>query len=252
MPMDFKQSTAVANRFLFVETTGSTNADLVAMATAEPNSYPNFSVLVAGSQTAGRGRVGRQWVSPQGKSLAISVLIKPDWPQEHLGWLPLVAGVAMKRAVQNALPESEIQLKWPNDVLVAGKKVSGILSELIPQGKSVVVGAGINLTLETSELPIPQSTSLLLEGWSKSPDDFLATYLGNLKELLEDFEKAQLEVREECTTVGLHVRAIFPDSTEQSGTAVGIDDSGRLLISVPENETLLAVSAGDIEHLRHY
>ncbi len=157
----------------------------------------------------------------------------------------------MKRAVESALPDSEVQLKWPNDVLVEGKKVSGILSELIPPGNSVVVGAGINLTLETAELPIPQSTSLLLEGWSQSADEFLSTYLGNLKELLENFEKVQLAVREECTTIGLQVRAIFPDSTERVGTAVGIDDSGRLLISVLEHETLLAVSAGDIEHLRH-
>ena len=251
MPMDFIQSAAVANRFLFVETTGSTNADLVELATAESDSYPNFSVLVAGSQTAGRGRLGRQWVSPPGKSLAISVLIKPNWALGQFGWLPLLAGVAMKRAVQSALPESEVQLKWPNDVLVEGKKVSGILSELVPPGASVVVGAGINLTLETTELPIPQSTSLRLEGWSQSPDDFLASYLGNLKPLLDNFESAQQVVREECTTIGLQVRAIFPDKSERLGTAVGIDDSGRLLISVPASETLLAVSAGDIEHLRH-
>jgi BirA family biotin operon repressor/biotin-[acetyl-CoA-carboxylase] ligase len=249
--MDFKKSAAVANRFLFLETTGSTNADLVELANSEPNSYPNFSVLVAGSQTAGRGRAGRQWVSPAGKSLAISVLLKPQWPIGQYGWLPLVAGVAMKRAVQSALPESEIQLKWPNDVLVENKKISGILSELIPTLNSVVVGAGINLTLETSELPIPQSTSLALEGWSQSPDDFLASYLGNFTTLINNFEAAQRLVREECTTIGLEVRAIFPDATEKIGTAIGIDDDGRLLISEQVSETLLAVSAGDVEHLRH-
>ena len=251
MPMDFKQSTTVANRFVYLETTGSTNADLVAWATSESDSYPNFSVLVAGSQTAGRGRAGRQWVSPPGKSLAISVLLKPQWPIGQYGWLPLVAGVAMKRAVQGALPEAQVQLKWPNDVLVKGKKVSGILSELIPQLQSVVVGAGINLTLDESELPISQSTSLALEGWSQSPDDFLASYLANLKVLINDFDAAQGSVREECTTIGLEVRAIFPDGTEKLGTAIGIDNDGRLLISEQTSETLLAVSAGDIEHLRH-
>lgn len=251
MPMDFKQSTAVASRFVFLETTGSTNADLVALATSKPIEFPNFSVLVAASQTAGRGRVGRQWASPAGKSLAISVLIKPEWQLEQFGWLPLVAGVAMKRAVQSALPEREVQLKWPNDVLIEGKKVSGILSELITGGNSVVVGAGINLSLEKEELPIPDSTSLLLEGWSETADDFLAAYLEKLKALLVDFENAQLEVRSECTTIGLPVRATFPDGSEQVGTAVGIDTSGRLLISLPASETLLAVSAGDIEHLRH-
>ena len=149
------------------------------------------------------------------------------------------------------MPEREVQLKWPNDVLIEGKKVSGILSELIPGGNSVVVGAGINLSLEKAELPIPDSTSLLLEGWSETDDDFLASYLEQLKALLVDFEKAQLEVRSECTTIGLPVRASFPDDSEQVGTAVGIDNTGRLLISLPSSETLLAVSAGDIEHLRH-
>jgi BirA family biotin operon repressor/biotin-[acetyl-CoA-carboxylase] ligase len=157
----------------------------------------------------------------------------------------------MKRAVQGALPEAQVQLKWPNDVLVKGKKVSGILSELIPRLQSVVVGAGINLTLDESELPISQSTSLALEGWSQSPDDFLASYLANLKVLINDFDAAQGSVREECTTIGLEVRAIFPDGTEKLGTAIGIDNDGRLLISEQTSETLLAVSAGDIEHLRH-
>ena len=250
--MDFLLSAQVANRFQYVEETGSTNTDLVAAASANPEDFPNLSVLVAGTQTAGRGRSGRAWVSPQGKSLAISVLVKhADWSLERLGWLPLVAGVAMRRAVQAALPSKSVGLKWPNDVQVDGKKISGILSELLPGAAGVVIGAGINLTLEHSELPIEAATSLLLEGSDILADEFLASYLRELSALVENVDEVQSSVKSECTTIGLNVRAIFPDGSEVIGLASGIDDTGRLLISVPGQNQLIAVSAADIQHLRH-
>lgn len=252
MPMDFSNSAMAVSRFEYLESTGSTNTDLVAAATANPNDFPHLSVLVAGSQTAGRGRTGREWVSPAGKSLSISVLIRPvGWSQENFGWLPLSAGVAMRRAVQNALPGAKVGLKWPNDVQVAGKKISGILSELLSDASGVVIGAGVNLSLTESELPIAESTSLALEGWTGTADMFLESYLRELTKLLSNFSALPEIVRAECTTIGLQVRAIFPDASEQTGLAVGIDDSGRLLISLANESQLLAVSAADIQHLRH-
>jgi BirA family biotin operon repressor/biotin-[acetyl-CoA-carboxylase] ligase len=252
VPMDFFKSAQVAKRFDYVGQTGSTNTDLVASATANPSLFPHLSVLVAGSQTAGRGRTGRAWVSPAGKSLSISVLVRPSGLSvDNFGWLPLVAGVAMRRAVQIVLPGKQIGLKWPNDVQVEGLKVSGILSELLPDLSGVVIGAGINLSLEKSELPIEAATSLLLEGSTVSPDDFLSNYLGSLAELLNDFDSVPAIVRTECSTLGQNVRAIFPDGSEQVGEATGIDDSGRLLIRVSGRNEPLAVSAADIQHLRH-
>ncbi len=250
--MDFFKSAQTVNRFEYVEQTGSTNSDLVAAATAHPSDYPHLSVLVAGSQTAGRGRTGRAWVSPAGKSLSISVLVRPTgWSSENLGWLPLIAGVAMRRAVQIALPNSLVGLKWPNDVQVSGLKISGILSELLPNATGVVIGSGLNLTLEKDELPIEAATSLKLEGSAISPDDFLAGYLNELAELISNLDDVPAIVRAECSTIGQSVRAIFPDGSEQIGLASGIDDSGRLLISVAGEPQLLAVSAADIQHLRH-
>ena len=250
--MDFFKSAQAVNRFEYVNQTGSTNTDLVAAAAASPSEYPHLSVLVAGSQTAGRGRTGRAWVSPAGKSLSISVLVRPQgWSPENFGWLPLVAGVAMRRAIQSALPERSVGLKWPNDVQVNGLKISGILSELLPAATGVVIGAGVNLTLEKSELPIEAATSLLLEGSNISPDDFLLSYLSALAELVTDFDEVPGIVRTDCSTIGQNVRAIFPDSSEAIGLAGGIDDSGRLLISVAGENQLLAVSAADIQHLRH-
>jgi len=250
--MDFFKSERLAARFQYLPQTGSTNTDLVASAVAKPIDFPHLSVLVAGEQTAGRGRTGRVWVSPPEKSLAISILVRPEnWTRENFGWLPLVAGVAMSRAVKQALPGSSVGLKWPNDVHVSGKKVSGILSELLPDASGVVIGAGINLTLTLAELPIPESTSLQIEGWSGSVDEFLNSYLEQLSNLLNDFETATSTVRAECSTIGMTVRAIFPNESEVIGLATGIDDGGRLLISVPGDNQLLAVSAADIQHLRH-
>ena len=250
--MDFLNSAKIASRFEFVEQTGSTNTDLVSAAAENPQLFPHLSVLVAGAQTAGRGRTGRAWVSPAGKSLSISVLVRPQgWSVENFGWLPLVAGVAMRGAVQDALPEKSVGLKWPNDVQVNGFKISGILSELLPGATGVVIGAGVNLTLEKHELPIEAATSLLLEGAEISADEFLASYLKNLTELLLNFQTAVAKVRQECTTIGQTVRAIFPDGSELIGLATGIDESGRLLISVAGETELFAVSAADIQHLRH-
>jgi len=250
--MDFFKSEQLAARFQYVPQTGSTNTDLVTQASNDSPNFPNLSVLVAGEQTSGRGRTGRVWVSPPEKSLAISVLVRPEnWTRENFGWLPLTAGLAMRRAVQQALPESSVQLKWPNDVQVFGNKISGILSELLPDASGVVIGAGINLTLTRDELPIPESTSLQLEGWHGTPDEFLSSYLAQLSALLQDFQTTCELIRAECNTIGRQVRAIFPDKTEAIGLATGIDESGRLLISVPGENQLLAVSAADIQHLRH-
>jgi BirA family biotin operon repressor/biotin-[acetyl-CoA-carboxylase] ligase len=252
MAMDFFKSAQLAARFEYVEQTGSTNTDLVASASANVAEYPHMSVLVAGSQTAGRGRTGRTWVSPAGKSLSISVLVRPSgFAVEKLGWLPLIAGVAMRRAVQAALPDRLVGLKWPNDVQVDGLKISGILCELLPGAAGVVIGSGINLTLEKDELPIPESTSLAIEGSNISGDNFLASYLEELRLLLADESEAPNIVRAECSTIGKTVKAIFPDGSDRVGLASGIDDSGRLLISVPGDNQLLAVSAADIQHLRH-
>lgn len=249
--MDFLESTKIASRFEYVESTGSTNTDLVTLASAEPQNYPHLSVLVAGTQTAGRGRTGREWVSPAGKSLSISVLVRPNWTPEQLGWLPLVAGVAMRNAIASALPASQVGLKWPNDVQVDGLKISGILAELLPGMTGVVIGAGLNLTLTKEELPIEAATSLLLEGAEVTADEILAVYLRELANLTESFDGIPDRVRAACSTIGHQVRAILPGEEEVLGTAVGIDETGRLLIQTSAAEPLFAVSAGDVTHLRH-
>jgi BirA family biotin operon repressor/biotin-[acetyl-CoA-carboxylase] ligase len=162
--MQLPLSTAIAPALEYLDETGSTNDVLRARAESDPE----FSVVVTGSQTAGRGRLGRVWVAPPGRTLAASVLLKPTLPggavgADSFGWLPLLAGLAMTRAVDSLLSGHEVSLKWPNDVQVDGLKVSGILTEFVPPA-AVIVGAGLNLELDADELPTPQATSLALNG----------------------------------------------------------------------------------------
>src|SRR5215470_17590410 len=139
-----------------VEETGSTNADLLAEAQAGAG---EGLVLVAEAQTAGRGRMGRRWISPLRRALTFSVLLRPAVPAGLLGWTPLLAGVAVASALERTAGV-DARLKWPNDVLADGAKIAGILAER--WGNAVVIGTGINVLQQRSELPVPTATSLLV------------------------------------------------------------------------------------------
>jgi len=130
--------------------TGSTNADLLARAAA---GAPEGVVLAAEEQTAGRGRMGRSWLSPPRAALTFSLLVRPDTVSPaRRGWLPLLAGVSVASAVR-AATGVDARLKWPNDVLVGPAKLGGILAEAV--GDAVVVGIGLNVSTEPGELPPP-------------------------------------------------------------------------------------------------
>jgi len=259
--MQFSFDSSVVNRLDHVDETGSTNTDLVAAAAADETAWPDLSVLCASSQTAGRGRAGREWESRPGSSLAVSILVRPiDVGLQNFGWLPILAGLAMTQTVSALLPEARVELKWPNDVLVDDKKISGVLSELLPDGRGVVIGAGLNLAQSQSELPIAAATSLALEGATVGFEQSLGTYLQNFVALYREFLEhrgnadacgLRRSAQAKCGSLGRRVRAIMPGDQEVVGTAVAIDESGRLVISVEEQDQLYVVAAGDIVHLRH-
>lgn len=246
--MDLSSSESLVSSLKYVEETGSTNADLAV------SGGEDLTVLVAGSQTAGKGRAGREWSSPEGSSLAVSILLKPKF--DNLTWLPLLAGLAMTRAVRRLGVNAS--LKWPNDVLVQERKISGVLSELV-DGSTVIIGAGLNLTQTQGELPIANATSLALEGAVAELPVALNAYLAEFVSLYKEFSAAggdpevslRAQVREVCASIGQEVRAIMPGDNEVVGKAIDIDTTGRLLINVAGENTLYAVGAGDIVHLRH-
>lgn len=241
--------------------TGSTNADLLARAA---DGAPEGTVLVAEEQRAGRGRMGRAWVSPPRAALTFSVLLRPGAvPPARLGWLPLLTGVAVTSAVR-AVTAIDTRLKWPNDVLVRDAKLGGILAEAA--GGAVVVGIGLNVSTEPDEMPPPgpgpagplAATSLGAEGWASPDRDLLLTaLLGELEHWYlawcrtgGDPERCGLasEYTRRCATLGRQVRVELPGGHLVQGLAAGIDPAGRLLVRVPDGE--LPVAAGDVVHAR--
>ncbi|GAA1943157.1 biotin--[acetyl-CoA-carboxylase] ligase [Agromyces allii] len=283
--MDLPKSRAVAPRLEFLETATSTNDVLrEAVEGADAAAWPHGSVLLTDDQTQGRGRLGRTWLAPTGKTLAISVLLRPreseggPLPADAYGWIPLIAGAAMTEAVSRAVgaaaaasaplddPDDrsgglEVALKWPNDVLVSGYKVCGILSELLPESGAVIVGAGLNLTLDEHDLPTLTSTSLLLAtGAAPDADAVLADYLDGFARLFDAFVAAGGDavasgvaevVSSRCGTLGSEVRVELPGDEELLGTAERLDADGRLIVRDRENGEEQAVAAGDVTHLRY-
>ena len=279
----FTQSRGAAPRFEYLAEAGSTNDVLVGHATGpDADAWPDLSVVVTDNQTRGRGRLGRTWLAPTGKSLAISVLLRPVLPSgellslEHFGWFPLLAGAAMTRAVRTVVaasevpvpdvreaetPSHDVALKWPNDVLIDGYKVSGILSELLPTADGLVIGAGLNVSLDEHDLPTLTSTSLsLVTGDDPDPDAVLAGYLTELSTLYRAFVAAAGDpmssglfeaVTELCGTLGAQVRVELPGGDDLVGTATALDPSGRLIVRDQANDELQAVAAGDVTHLRY-
>ncbi|HTM84463.1 MAG TPA: biotin--[acetyl-CoA-carboxylase] ligase, partial [Mycobacterium sp.] len=213
-----------------------------------------------------RGRLGRTWVAPPGQTLAVSVLLRPVLPNgqplgvEHYGWLSLLAGLAMTRAVAGLL-EAEAAphttLKWPNDVLIDGRKVAGLLAELLPDGTGAVMGAGLNLTIPADQLPTPAATSLTLHGvhGDNLLDRALSAYLRELQhayaQLLADgSDGIRAQVSAACSTLGQQVRVELPGGEVLNGQAVDLDESGRLRIKTTTDAPLTAVAAGDVTHVR--
>ncbi|MGW4242510.1 biotin--[acetyl-CoA-carboxylase] ligase [Nocardia sp. NPDC004722] len=234
-----------------VESTGSTNADLVARAA---DSSADRLALIAESQERGRGRHDRRWVSPPRAQIAMSLLVRVRGIDPAvLGWLPLLTGVAVVDAVR-AVTGVKAILKWPNDVLVDGRKLAGILAEIASVGvdPAVVVGVGLNVSLTEAELPVPHATSLVLAGVEDPDRTAVATAM--LRQFARRFiawEAANWDItelsaayRERCSTIGSEVRAELPGGEVITGVATGVDDHGRLLIGDR------AVSAGDVTHLR--
>ena len=253
--MEYPKTSLVANGLLALAETGSTNQDLLAQAAS--NQHPEFFTLITEFQTAGRGRLDRKWQAAPGSSVMASVLLRPSFKDDSaIGWLSLMMAEAIKSALAEVGIESKI--KWPNDVLVKGQKISGILAEANSDLSAVVVGFGINVNQSAQELPTGSATSLLVEGaTSLDRDSLLAQTLSHFQQLYLDFVEAggdavssglRARIIESSATIGELVEVLFPDGSSVVGEAIGIDEGGRL--QVLSSTKTLTVSAGDVLHLR--
>jgi BirA family biotin operon repressor/biotin-[acetyl-CoA-carboxylase] ligase len=223
-----------------VEATGSTNADISA---AARRGAAEGLVIVAEEQRAGRGRLGRLWVSPPRSALTFSILLRPPAPSS---WLPLLAGVTVVAALRECAGV-QATLKWPNDVQVAGRKLGGLLGEVA--GSAVVLGVGLNVSLRQAELPRADATSLVLEQADVTDRDTL------LKAILRSFARGYAgwlsepdalppAYRSVCGTLGREVRIELPGGAVATGVATDVDVSGGLVVNG------VTYGAGDVVHLR--
>ncbi len=230
-------------RITWLESTGSTNADLLADLTAPP-----WTALLAGHQSAARGRLGRPWSAPAGTQLILSVLLHPDPADlDRLGTLPLAAGLAVTDVVEPA------GLKWPNDALIDGRKLCGILAEAtgLPERPRIVIGLGLNVSLTRGQLPVPHATSLALEGIHVTLDELAVDLLTALHHRLhqwhDDHPRLMADYRCACTSLGQRVRVELP-AGDLIGDVTAITDDGRITVRTGDGEHHL--SAGDVTHLR--
>ena len=271
--------TALADDFTtidFVEKTGSTNTDLM-----QATNVADGTVLLADEQLSGKGRLGRTWTAPAGSQVIFSVLLLPE-SLEHLGTLPLAAGLAVTDSIEGTV------LKWPNDVHIDGNKLCGILAEAGPVGQAfkaapkteltkvevgkaevnkaevnkaevnkavggaapsarVVVGMGINVTLTREDLPIEKATSLALEGRDTDRTELAITVLKNLRRRIAQWENQDPQLlrdyRAVCSSLGQEVRLETP-SGDVTGHVDGIGEDGRIMVAGEY------YSAGDVTHLR--
>ena len=238
-----------------MESTGSTNADAAKRLRA---GVGQGLVLVSDHQSAGRGRFDRRWQAPPGTAVAVSLVVLPRRPLLEWMWLSLLTGVAISRGIRRA-SGVDVTLKWPNDVLVDGRKICGILSERVegPTGPGCVVGFGINVSLDQDELPVPTATSLALCGAPVDKADLLAEVLAAWSGMYRLWDAGRLDelraaYEDSCSTIGRDVSVMLDGPGGGQGTvtgvAVGIGASGEVLVRTADG--VQSFAAGDVTHLR--
>ena len=247
-----------------VAETGSTNADLAALARA---GEPGGLVLVAERQTAGKGRLGRAWSAPEGACVTASVLVRPEAPPARLRLAAAARRAGGGRGAGGPGAEDQAgsaEVKWPNDVLLGGGKAAGILAERIvdPSGgpMAVVLGLGVNVAMEADERPVAAATSLRLAGAAPTArEEVLDAVLARLGALLGQWEAHAGDPRTSglrdryvarCATVGRAVTVALPGGESLEGRAVDVDGDGRLVVESPSGARRI-VSAGDVVHATH-
>lgn len=247
-PAAFEQAATAApwvRRVVCLAEADSTNAEALRLAAA---GEPGGTVVVADAQTAGRGRLGRSWWAEPGRSLLCSWLVRPELPAERWPALTLVAGLAAARAL-TASAGLDVRLKWPNDLLVGGRKLGGLLAEADGRG-ALVVGLGVNVRQEAFPEEIAGiATSVAASGGRPVERAWVlaATLSGFGARMLEP-EKALGEYRALSETLGKPVRVERTGAEPLEGIAVDLTDGGALVVE--SHGERVAVSAGDVVHLR--
>ncbi len=209
-----------------------------------PPDLPEGAVAVCEEQTAGRGRLGRAWKAPAGTAVLCSILLRPP-PARQAAELSLVGGLAVARLAEEALG-APVGLKWPNDVLVSGRKIAGVLAESV--AGTVVLGVGLNVNQAEDGLPpdarTPPASLRTVDGVERDRAPLLAALLASLERAYDTWQELGLaglhaEIARRDVLAGKRVRI-----GELAGVAAGIDVAGALLLDTPSGRR--AVISGDV------
>lgn len=235
------KTSVVGKEVVFLEETDSTNDDAFKLAL---NGVEEGWVVLARNQRRGKGSRGKIWNSPGGQNLYLSVVLRPEVSSEKASLLTIMAALAVAETVSDYIPKG-VTIKWPNDVLVSGRKISGILLEMGTDRNGerfFIVGIGINVNSTKVEMPIEVAeiaTSLYLEiGYAVSIKDVLFKLFYRLdhwylKYNSQEFKEIIERFRALCATIGKRV-TVAVDRKVIDGLALGIDGDGFLLVEDAE------------------
>lgn len=238
---------------IYLDSVGSTNEYAIRMAEQVELSKEKKYVIVAEEQTAGKGRLGRSFESIKGKGIFASILVKPEKKAYEVANITLVAALAIVRALDELLPDA-VNIKWPNDIILNGRKLCGILTEMRNVGndvRCVVIGIGVNVNNESfSEDIRDKATSLYIE-YKKlfDKDDLLKRIIGEFDALYERFseEKDLSFIQNEYNQRLVHRNdkvIIEYKSEKQEAVQLGIDQNGMLKVMVDGEEK--TITSGEI------
>lgn len=222
----------------FEQVTRSTNATALELAEA---GTPEWTLVAAAHQTAGRGRLGRVWRDEPGRALMFSLVLRPELPPDRSGLLPLLAGAAMAGACREAAGV-DAGCTWPNDIVVGGRKAGGILAEAkVSEGRidHVVLGIGVNLGGGPTD--VPGATGVGDVDTAALLSAFLRAFRGRYQPAHPAFAGAVLAAyREVSVTLGAEVRATTVDGRTVQGRAADLDETGSLIIETGTGREVVA------------
>lgn len=236
----------IGKKILFFEEVDSTNNKAKQIALEENEG----TVVISEVQTSGRGRRGREWYSPKG-GIYVSFILKPNVSPEKASQLTLVSSLALVETLNAMDNNLNAKIKWPNDVLISGKKISGILTELSSDMEKInyiVVGVGINLNTEKEILP-ENGTSLKIEMKEEvSIKLFLKSFLEQYDSIYQEYLNVGIDQiigkwKNNSDTLGKKVKIIGINETYE-GLAKDIDENGALILKTKERE--IKVYSGDV------
>jgi BirA family transcriptional regulator, biotin operon repressor / biotin---[acetyl-CoA-carboxylase] ligase len=252
-PSDIKtalKTTVIGKNLQLLSEVASTNTLAMEMAA---DGTPEGTVVIAETQTNGKGRLGRTWVSPKG-NLYLSVVLRPNIPIYKAPLITLTGAVAVASAIRTTCG-LEAGIKWPNDILISGKKVSGLLTEMSAEQdriRHIVLGIGVDVNMEMGELP-PEIRSLtttlaaeagakinrttLLQQVLRDLERWYRMFLNNHAAVLEEWKKLNMTVGNRITVSGA--------GEDLDGLAQGVDSDGRLIVRLDDG-TVRTVAAGDV------